>query len=387
MSHRFTREELYALVWSEPMSRLAKRLSVTDVGLAKACRRADIPVPGLGYWAKHRYGKKVRRPPLPQTRPGIPGVVTITPTSPLPPNVHAQIQKELSSERKIIVPETLSNHHPLVRTWLEAQRRQLKEAIRRGQQPPSSRLHLTKTERRRLRLLSTLLNELEKRGHKVVADSSTTRKVSVLIAGEKIEFSLHERYRQVVLKLNEKTTPYGPVQKLRPTGELVLRLEEYLDRGTRVTWRDTPTKRLEERLNRVIVGLLTAAAILRERRLKYEEEERRNRAAREERTRQEEARRQEEGRLAHLIQSVKAWRQAADIRAYVEAVRIVGATGRCDIDPTYLEHWASWALARADQMDPLASNDPFPRDHNQGEQAKSRIFARAIGLDAQAADS
>jgi len=38
------REEFYALVWSEPMVRLAQRFTVTDVALAKTCRRSTRPV-------------------------------------------------------------------------------------------------------------------------------------------------------------------------------------------------------------------------------------------------------------------------------------------------------------------------------------------------------
>lgn len=54
MTRTLSRQELYDLVWSEPKSSLARRLGISDVGLAKACRRAHIPVPGLGYWAKLR---------------------------------------------------------------------------------------------------------------------------------------------------------------------------------------------------------------------------------------------------------------------------------------------------------------------------------------------
>ncbi len=362
MAHSFTRQELYDLVWSEPMSRLAKKLGVSDVGLAKACRRADIPVPGLGYWAKLRHSRKAQRKPLPQANPGIPDEVTITPAPSKPalsPDVQAQIERELAPDQKITVPRTLSSPHPLVRAWLEAERRRLQEAIRRGQHSTPSRLHLTKTERRRLRLLSTLLKELEKRGHKVTVGSSGTHKASVLIGEEKVEFSLDERYRQVVLTPEERRTPDGLSQELQPTGELVFRLHEYLDPGTRVTWRDTSTKPLEEQLNRIIAGLLTAAAILRQHRVKREEEERRYRAAREERMRQEEAQRKEEEQLMGLIQQIRAWRQATDIRAYVEAVRAVAAAGRREVDPTRLQQWASWALAYADRMDPLISGDPL----------------------------
>src|SRR5262245_33771739 len=63
-------EDLYALVWSEPMSRLSRRFGVSDVGLAKACTRMMIPVPGRGYWAKREVGtapRPTRLPTLPSS--------------------------------------------------------------------------------------------------------------------------------------------------------------------------------------------------------------------------------------------------------------------------------------------------------------------------------
>ena len=57
MGQEFTRQELYDLVWREPLRTLAKTLHISDVRLAKICRRANIPLPGLGYWAKRAYGK------------------------------------------------------------------------------------------------------------------------------------------------------------------------------------------------------------------------------------------------------------------------------------------------------------------------------------------
>jgi hypothetical protein len=39
-TNKFKREELYELVWAEPIKKLATRFEISDVGLAKACRRA-----------------------------------------------------------------------------------------------------------------------------------------------------------------------------------------------------------------------------------------------------------------------------------------------------------------------------------------------------------
>jgi len=47
------------------MLSLSKNYEISDTGLRKICIRMQIPVPPLGYWAKLRFGKKVRQVPLP----------------------------------------------------------------------------------------------------------------------------------------------------------------------------------------------------------------------------------------------------------------------------------------------------------------------------------
>lgn len=61
-----TREELYEEVWSEPMATVAGKYGLSDVGLAKICRKLDVPVPWRGYWRKKQVGQTVKRPPLPK---------------------------------------------------------------------------------------------------------------------------------------------------------------------------------------------------------------------------------------------------------------------------------------------------------------------------------
>lgn len=45
---KITREELYEKVWNTPMQKLAMEFGLSDVGLAKLCKRHQIPVPGRG---------------------------------------------------------------------------------------------------------------------------------------------------------------------------------------------------------------------------------------------------------------------------------------------------------------------------------------------------
>jgi len=64
-AHYVTREYLHQLVWESPVSEVAARFEISDVGLAKACRRAAIPIPPRGYWARLEAGQRLDPAPLP----------------------------------------------------------------------------------------------------------------------------------------------------------------------------------------------------------------------------------------------------------------------------------------------------------------------------------
>lgn len=72
-----TREQIYQEIWSEPVHTVAARYGISDVGLAKVCRRHRIPLPGRGYWQQLRAGQRLWRQPLPPLRTGDRDKVTI----------------------------------------------------------------------------------------------------------------------------------------------------------------------------------------------------------------------------------------------------------------------------------------------------------------------
>src|ERR1035437_1239107 len=59
-----SRDELYDLVWTKPIMRLAEIYDISDVGLAKTCRRLRVPRPPVGYWQRIAVGQKVARSKL-----------------------------------------------------------------------------------------------------------------------------------------------------------------------------------------------------------------------------------------------------------------------------------------------------------------------------------
>ena len=64
------REEMYELVWSMPMTRVAEKFSVSGSYMARVCSVLGVPRPQRGYWAKLEVGKAPPRPALPEALPG-----------------------------------------------------------------------------------------------------------------------------------------------------------------------------------------------------------------------------------------------------------------------------------------------------------------------------
>lgn len=56
---RMSRRQLHELVWSKPMTEIARAYGVRDQHVAQACDAYDIARPPPGYWQRLQYGKSV----------------------------------------------------------------------------------------------------------------------------------------------------------------------------------------------------------------------------------------------------------------------------------------------------------------------------------------
>jgi hypothetical protein len=92
-----TRQSLYELVWSKPMSDLAKEFHMSDVGLAKRCRAVDVPIPYRGYWARKAAGQEPPKLPLPKYRTRMPPPTSeaTVPVEPVKPIVRSGPEPEV----------------------------------------------------------------------------------------------------------------------------------------------------------------------------------------------------------------------------------------------------------------------------------------------------
>ncbi|MDP5278155.1 hypothetical protein Q9Q95_04400 [Sphingomonas sp. DG1-23] len=95
MARVFTRQAFYELVWSKPITHVAKDFALSDVAVHKICRKHDIPTPPLGWWAKKQAGKPVKQTPLPDSGPGVSDrIVIAAPVLGSEPSTIATIREE-----------------------------------------------------------------------------------------------------------------------------------------------------------------------------------------------------------------------------------------------------------------------------------------------------
>jgi hypothetical protein len=120
-------------------------------------------------------------------------------------------------------------------------------------------------------------------------------------------------------------------------------------------WADTKTKTLEDRLVSVIEGLTLIAGSIKAARVRREEQQRARRI--EEELRLEQVRHDESQRRLRqeLISNTERWLRSVQLRAFIEATCKANFGSPAHVqEQTAL--WAKWAMAQADQLDPIQAN-------------------------------
>lgn len=356
---RLTREELYRRVWQRPMRVLAQEIGISDAGLAKACRRAEVPVPGRGYWAKKAAGKSVRRPPLPalkQHREGVSSEIELHRASPKAPSepVSAQIDFESRPENRIPVKDTLRAAHPLVRITLEALEDGTSGRIE-GYPANWTVRHLDVEVskpllKRALRIMDAVITAFEGRGWEVSLGRDD-RNTYVVILGQRIPFGIREPRRQVPIDPSARRA-YDPSYREEPAGRLALVLREYWGRSIKKSIVETERRPLEDRLNDFMVAAVRLAHERAEWERRHAESEERRRIEELERLEKKRQREAEAASVRDLEEQARRLQSSRLLLDLVAAVR-TGAEGGSLREDERLEQWAEWAMAHAQQLDPV----------------------------------
>lgn len=339
-------EELYQLIWGKPIHTLSKEFGISDVGLAKICKRNNIPRPERGYWARLHSGQKIKTPPLPKSASRN-HVIRITKTETIKIPVESTPR---SSE--LSVPDTLSNAHPLVEIARKHARFDKKEAsfVTFQENIRGLSIHTTRnTFERALRVMDAIIKTLEREGLQVIINE---RGATCIIAsnGENIEFSIREALKKEQIALDPIKDRFsisvGRTHRTDyiPSGKLHLELGG--NTGVRSRWRDTDKRPLEKALGDFVICVHRNAIALRKRHLEWEEWRRKC---------EEEAqlRREEEQKEKTLEHQLTNFRYTETLGRYIHALRkgIVNATGK-EPDGKAAE-WIAWLERRAKNYDPV----------------------------------
>lgn len=276
---RISREQLYAEIWAEPAVKVAERYGVSDVAVAKWCRRLNVPRPGRGYWACRAAGQAMRQPPLPERRSGEPRFVHRPEPrrkGPPPPAAAPGLER---FRQPIPVPEVPEPEHVVVAQT----RRALATAdtdeygLLRPHGGEDLDVYVAEASvTRALRIMNAIVRSLECAGFGVEVCAGSDRPTSrngcrtyAVFGDERIPFALTEGTERVERPPNDeeraamRRNPWktrGPFYSHRPTGQLCLQIEGGLaGDGRRRNWSDSSQRRLESMLHSFFRGLLISA--------------------------------------------------------------------------------------------------------------------------------
>ena len=375
---QWTREELYARVWESPMRTVARQLGLSDVALAKHCRKMKIPVPGRGYWARRAAGQRIRKPAL----PALPPTDSVTPRvshfqqqsmssvaarPPIPEPLAAQVAFEALPENRIRVADTLRAAHELVRITtdaLEGRGTSAGEALR-NRQLPQLDLDVSKaTLHRALRIMDALLKAFEKRGWRISRGSHDDRKMYVTILDQRIPFGIREPLRKVEnepakpvrLRTGEVYTPFQSRYRDEASGRLALVIRNSWGHGVHRSWDERSGGPLEERLNQFALALATEAYEQLERQRRREEEELRRVELAQVRLAEQRRRELDVARGRALEEQAARWRASREMMQYLATVRArAERSGGLEQDGALAE-WLRWAEEYARGLDPLTGD-------------------------------
>lgn len=377
-----TREQLYALVWSAPATKVAQEIGISGPGLAKACRKHHIPVPERGYWARVAAGKKVTKRLLPPRGLGMSATVWIgagrfdnripeadlDPDRPPPPppefpesmdSVRTRVTKLVGRVRPV---RALEDAVPAVRLYLAADDERRRKVAGSKYYWESPKFE-SSTEQRRLRILNSLFLASMRLGYPGSISGPEARQLSIRVGEQHVAFTL-EPVRQTAARRSGRGRPPKHPTRL----QLSISRREYPG-GAIKEWADTTGATLEGRLSEILAEILVTGEQFQRDHEAYRHRwtlEKREREVQERRQRAEALERQliarieaaKQARMSRVLKDVDAWRRARDIRAYVAAVEAAYADlnpeGSEGSDPPKIAAWAAWARSVADSVDPIA---------------------------------
>lgn len=224
----YNREKLFEEVWSEPVRTVAKRYGVSDVALAKTCKKLNVPRPPVGYWSKLQFGKAPVRPELPKFE-NPPKILIDNPFTlnrrkmeekpklALDAFIEAEelVRREQEQDMEIILCEENSKLHPFVKNTQDFFKNCKEQSYLYdygristiGQEVFNVQIGKQNVGRT-IRILQTLCDASIKRGFSISLTSGKNPSTCFIIMGEEVGFTIFEPSTKVKTNDEERKKTY-----------------------------------------------------------------------------------------------------------------------------------------------------------------------------------
>lgn len=260
--------------------------------------------------------------------------------------------QEVEAVGRVSVPRTLDKPHAgLVKLLRREEKiRQKAQADRWYWQEP---VFDTPLGQRKLKLVNALFSALERRGHTAEAWEQDGELKAQCIIGDTrlpLEFWVAGKHRTEMIGGRQM-----PARDLAASTPLALALRREFRKPTQASWKDDEEGKLEVKLGAIVADIITAGeASFRQSLIEAVEWQEQQRKWEEER-RQRHVAELAAKRLENLRTSGELLARAEEIRALVAKVGSAVLEGETEVAPSELDEWREWALAYADQIDPVCS--------------------------------
>ncbi len=359
------------MVWEKPMRQLAGEFGLSDVGLAKACKKHDIPRPPRGYWARLAAGQKPRKIPLPKGED-----ISISFDAELNTGRRAELQadREVSAAIRAEVgtlAQISDSHELAVRVEKVFQSGRVAEdgRITVSRHTTPSIAASPESAKRIVEFLSGLAFALEKRGVKLVSGKSDGESLRFQREDDMVHLSIDEalEFYEVEPTPEQKREPSWTWNnsRSRPCGRLSFRLTSPSGTCGRCKWTESSSNTALDLLPKVIAGIESL--------FNSWEENRKRQAQREaERIERERLYAQKEVQNRHISslrevdesRTTSLLRAAEWFRIYKDLLALIEASESCwrkdgQLSPEQ-RAWVAWAREKAEELNPLATGYPDP---------------------------
>jgi hypothetical protein len=350
MKIKLSREDLYQRVWSTPVTKLAKELDISDVGLAKACRKASIPLPPVGYWTKVAHGKTVPRPALPPS-----DQATVELDAQRFRGVKAPEAEKAAPAPTVAVPAEMPSRLPPFTAATKAQLVKTRPkgaafAVSNGPSAFECRVGEDSVERT-LRVLAAIESNLASINATLVPGK---QRLEVEVEGQRLEFRVVEQTRRTEIVVKDKYYKGSISKDYEYEFSGLLNIEVLSHYEGRKKWTDGKRAPITEKIGEFLQGLVDGALAIRRRNEELEAQHRR--WAEETRRREEQAARRKalQDLQQRLIEEASAADHSRRVLAYVGQLR-----EQLQATPESVPAEAAKWLDLAERL--AASLDPTPR--------------------------